>query len=60
MVTSDTVLRWQHRRFRDYWANLSRRPTGGRPGVHAEINALIARLAVANPCGALRESMVSS
>src|SRR5262245_39290243 len=31
MVTPDTVLRWQRRRFRDYWAKLSGRPTGGRP-----------------------------
>src|SRR5262245_52036407 len=49
MVTPDTVLRWQRRRFREYWANLSGRPTDGRPGVHADIKALITRLASANP-----------
>jgi putative transposase len=49
MVTPDTVLRWQRRRFRDYWANLSGHPTRGRPGVHAEIKALITRLSIANP-----------
>src|SRR4030095_13075896 len=26
IVTPDTVLRWHRRRFRDYWAKLSRRP----------------------------------
>jgi hypothetical protein len=31
IVAPDTVLRWQRRRFREYWARLSRRPTGGRP-----------------------------
>jgi len=45
MVTPDTVLRWQRRRFRDYWAKLS----GGRPSVHAEIKALITRMSAANP-----------
>jgi putative transposase len=49
MVSPDTVLRWQRRRFRDYWATLSGRPTSGRPGVHAEIKALVTRLAIANP-----------
>ena len=28
---SDTVLRWQRRRFRDYWTRLSRGPVVGRP-----------------------------
>jgi putative transposase len=49
MVTPDTVLRWQRRRFRDYWARLSDRSPGGRPGVDAEIKALITRLPIANP-----------
>ena len=49
IVTPDTVLRWQRRRFRDYWTKLSGRPTGGRPRVNAEIRALVARMAVANP-----------
>jgi hypothetical protein len=48
-VASDTVLRWQRRRFREYWTKLSGRPTGGRPPVHAEIKALITRMATANP-----------
>src|SRR6266511_963963 len=33
IVTPDTVLRWQRRRFREYWPNLSARPTAGRPPV---------------------------
>jgi len=48
IVTPDTVLRWQRRRFREYWTKLSR-PTGGRPTIHAEIKALITRMATANP-----------
>src|SRR5438876_2461210 len=38
IVTPDTVLRWQRRRFREYWTKLSGRPTGGRPPVNAQIN----------------------
>jgi putative transposase len=49
IVTPDTVLRWQRRRFREYWTRLSGRPTGGRPAVPAEIKALITRMANANP-----------
>ena len=49
IVAPDTVLRWQRRRFREYWTKLSRRPSGGRPLVHAEIKALVAKMAAANP-----------
>jgi transposase InsO family protein len=49
IVAPDTVLRWQRRRFREYWARLSRRPTGGRPPLDAEIAALIRKMAAANP-----------
>jgi hypothetical protein len=49
IVTPDTVLRWQRRRFRDYWTRLSDRPNRGRLHVNAEIKALIARMAAANP-----------
>src|SRR5262249_35899023 len=49
IVTPDTVLRWQRRRFRDHWTKLSRRPTVGRPPVNAEIRALVTRMAAANP-----------
>jgi len=49
IVTPDTVLRWQRRRFREYWTMLPGRPTGGRPSVNIEIKALITRMAAANP-----------
>src|SRR6266404_5403040 len=49
IVTPDTVLRWQRRRFREYWTKLSARPTGGRPPVHAEIKVQVMRMAAANP-----------
>jgi hypothetical protein len=49
IVAPATVLRWQRRRFREYWARLSRRPTGGRPPLDAEIAALIRKMAAANP-----------
>src|SRR2546428_6471967 len=49
LVAPDTVLRWQRRRFRDYWTKLSGRPTVGRPPVSGEVNALVAKMAAANP-----------
>src|SRR5256886_13291523 len=49
IVTPDTVLRWQRRRFREHWTRLSGRPTRGRPPVNAEIKVLIMRMAAANP-----------
>jgi putative transposase len=49
IVTPDTVLRWQRRRFREYWTRLSRRPTGGRPRINAQIKRLVTRMAAANP-----------
>src|SRR5258707_206614 len=49
IVTPETVLRWQRRRFREYWTKLSGRPTGGRRPVNAQIKALIIRMATANP-----------
>jgi putative transposase len=49
IVAPDTVLRWRRRRFREHWTTLSGRPTVGRPPVRAEIRALVARMAAANP-----------
>jgi transposase InsO family protein len=49
IVSPDTVLRWQRRRFREYWAQLSGRPTRGRPCINAEIAALVRQMAAANP-----------
>ena len=48
IVTADTVLRWQRRRFRQYWTGLSSSP-GGRPRIDAELRALVARMAETNP-----------
>jgi putative transposase len=49
IVTPDTVLRWHRRRFRDYWAKLSRRSQVSRPSINAEIIALVRKMAAANP-----------
>jgi putative transposase len=49
IVTPDTVLRWQRRRFREHWAKFSGRPTVGRPPVNADIIALVRKMAAANP-----------
>src|SRR5256886_354061 len=49
IVSPNTVLRWQRRRFREYWATLSARPIAGRPPVNVEIKALVTRMAAANP-----------
>src|SRR5712691_9807095 len=49
IVTPDTVLRWQRRRFREHWTKVSGRPTVGRPPVNAEIKALVTQMAAANP-----------
>src|SRR3989475_12695167 len=49
IVTPDTILRWQRRRFRQHWTKLSGRPTRGRPPVDPEIAALVRPLAAANP-----------
>jgi hypothetical protein len=49
IVTPDTVLRWQRRHFREPWTKLSGRPTGGRPPLNAELQALVTRMAAANP-----------
>jgi len=49
IVTPATVLRWQRRRFCEYWTRLSGRASRGRPQVHPEIKALILRMAAANP-----------
>jgi hypothetical protein len=49
VVSPDTVLRWQRRRFRGYCTQLSARATGGRPPVSAEVAALIRKTVAANP-----------
>src|SRR6267378_7588891 len=49
IVSPNTVLRWQRRRFCEHWTKLSARPIAGRPPVNSEIKALITRMAAANP-----------
>jgi putative transposase len=48
-LSPDTVLRWQRRRFRQYWSQLSGRPARGRPRVSNEIATLVRTMAAANP-----------
>jgi putative transposase len=49
IVSPNTVLRWQRRRFREHWTKLSGPPSGGRPPISAELKALVLRMAAANP-----------
>ncbi len=51
VVDPDTVVRWQRRRFRVYWAQLSNRQGKklGRPRIGKQIRELIRTLACANP-----------
>ena len=49
IVTPDTVLRWQRRRFREHWTKLSGPPRVGRPPINAEIVALVRKMAAMNP-----------
>jgi transposase InsO family protein len=49
IVSPNTVLRWQRRRFREYWTRLSGRPPAGRRPISRQIRALVVRMAQANP-----------
>jgi hypothetical protein len=49
IVSPDTVLRWQRRRFREYWTRLLGRPRGGRPPASKEVAAFVRTMATANP-----------
>jgi transposase InsO family protein len=49
IVSPDTVLRWQRRRFREYWTRLSSRSRGGRPPASKEVAAFVRTMAAANP-----------
>ena len=42
------MIAWQRRRFRDYWARLSRRAPG-RPAVAKKVRGLIRKMSMANP-----------
>jgi putative transposase len=55
LVQADTVVGWQRKGFRIYWARISRRRSAGRPEASVEVRALIKQMATANPyCGAPR------
>src|SRR2546428_322234 len=49
IVSPDTVLRWQRRRFREHWTRLSDRPRLGRAPISAETADLIRKMAATNP-----------
>ena len=49
LVKAETVVAWQRKGFRIYWARISRRKSGGRPQASSEVRALIKRMAGANP-----------
>ena len=49
MVKGDTVVGWQRKGFRAYWARISQKNSGGRPPASSEVRALIQRMAAANP-----------
>jgi transposase InsO family protein len=48
-VQPRTVVRWQQRRFRDYWRRLSDSSRIGRPPISPELRALITQMWTANP-----------
>src|SRR5215217_7450026 len=49
IVQPRTVIAWQRRRFRDYWRDLSRPGTPGRPQIAQELRDLIRTMWQANP-----------
>src|SRR6266568_8412532 len=49
IVNGDTVVGWQRKGFRIYWARISQRNSGGRPQASSEVRALIKRMAAPNP-----------
>jgi len=49
IVHPDTVVRWHRKRFRKYWAELSRGRKPGRPPTAIEIRELIRTIATENP-----------
>ena len=49
IVQPATVIKWQKKRFRDYWSRLSRNGKPGRPKIPKELRDLIRDMSVANP-----------
>src|SRR5438445_3467522 len=52
LVKAETVVGWQRKGFRIYWARISQRKSGGRPQASSEIRALIKRMAARTRIGA--------
>src|ERR1700675_376443 len=48
-VQPETVIAWQHKRFRDHWARMSRAEKPGRALVSEAIRELIRKISGANP-----------
>jgi hypothetical protein len=44
LVKADTVVGWQHKSFRIYWARVSQRKSGGRPPASSQLRGLIQRM----------------
>jgi putative transposase len=49
LIQADTVVGWQRKGFRIYWARISQRKSAGRNPVSSEVRDLIKRMATANP-----------
>ncbi len=49
LVRPETVIRWQRKGFKLYWKRRSQRRGAGRPKTDREVQALIVRMAQANP-----------
>ena len=49
LVKAETVVGWQRKGFRIYWARVSQRKRGGRPPASSQLRGLIQRMAAANP-----------
>jgi len=60
IVTPDTVLRWQRRRFREHWTNFLGGPRGAARGSTPRSRLLSYKWPRPIPSGVPRESMVSS
>ncbi len=47
IVKADTVVGWQQKRFRIYWAKISQRKGAGRPQARSDVRAFIKKMATA-------------
>jgi putative transposase len=48
LVKADTVVSWQRKVFRIYWARISQRKSGGRPQASSDVRGLVKQVATAN------------